>query len=111
MANSTLPDALNNFTHLFSSRTFKYTASVNHNGVIIAFAIDSNQRIYFSALDSERKDASAIDAQNWTEPRLLQFPEEIVEVGFGVVPPLRLPAVTMLKDDNNYDKANYKELS
>jgi len=78
-------------TRIFDHSTYKYTTSVSHKGTIIAFAMDTNRRIYFTALDLAQKDAAINDADNWTDPQELQFPYEIEEVGFAVVPPTKLP--------------------
>jgi hypothetical protein len=39
-----------------TKRPFKYTTTVRHKGTVIAFAMDDQQRIYYSVLDLDRKE-------------------------------------------------------
>lgn len=65
------------------NRSFKYTTSVRHQGVVIAFAMDDQQKIYFSVLNFERGGvSSALDVNYWdNDPLELRFSNELGQVG------------------------------
>ncbi len=75
--------------------SFKYTMMVRHKGIVIAFAMDDKQHIYYSVLDLERDDIkSTIDSQYWNDkPQELTFPAELAQVGFSVVGVQKMPTV------------------
>lgn len=102
----TLSPVLTDFTQTFDHATYQYTTSVNHNGKIIAFAMDADRRIYYSILDLEENPAP-VDARNWKDPRQLRFPNEITQVGYGVVPPVQLPAVKAVFQDSTKEAAKF----
>ncbi|BAY67087.1 hypothetical protein NIES22_72310 (plasmid) [Calothrix brevissima NIES-22] len=84
------------------SGLYKYTTTVRHKGTVIAFAMNDQQRIFYSVLnlnstgDQNAADAnnpqSAIDKDGWEDPKPLNFPTEIAEVGFGVADQTLLPS-------------------
>lgn len=75
---------------------FVHTAMVEHRGTLVAFAMDRERRIWYAVLDL---DAAALagqvlDVEGWPdEPRLLPFPGEIMQVGYGAITPTALPLV------------------
>lgn len=49
---------------------FKYSTLVRHKGSVVAFAMDDQQKIYYTVLDLDRQGVnSAIDAVLWDENR------------------------------------------
>ncbi len=85
-----------------TSFEFVHTAMVRHNGVVIAFAMDSLRRIHYAVLnlsgesrrDSTEKSNSRdpLDVAAWpSAPSLLAFPPEIARVGYGVADQRLMP--------------------
>ncbi|NEO83100.1 MAG: hypothetical protein F6J87_02400 [Spirulina sp. SIO3F2] len=72
-----------------------YTATVNHKGMVVAFAMDQTGRIYYSVLELTRKDANPVDARNWfvNEPQPVEFATELAKVGYGVTDQTAMPIV------------------
>ena len=82
-----------NYLQTYSDRAYRHTTMVRHAGVLIAFALDSKRHIHYTVLDQEN-DPQPIDARNWlATPHKLVFPNEIAQVGFGILPNKVLPAV------------------
>lgn len=90
---------LNTFVKEYAG-TYKYTTTVRHKGTVIAFAMDSQQQIFYSILNlnaanddsvDSSSDKSPIDKNYWVNPVPLNFPHEIAEVGFGVADQTLLP--------------------
>ncbi|WP_036487471.1 LamG-like jellyroll fold domain-containing protein [Myxosarcina sp. GI1] len=82
-----------NYLQTYSDRAYRHTTMVRHAGVLIAFALDSKRQIHYTVLDQENEPES-IDARNWlATPQELAFPNEIAQVGFGILPNKVLPAV------------------
>ncbi len=82
-----------------AGRQFQHPTMVRHKGVVIAFAMDDQRRIFYAALDmnpAPQNGAAAkspFDINNWpASPTELIFPNEIAEVGFGVADQTMLPA-------------------
>jgi hypothetical protein len=83
------------------SGTYRHTAMIRHKGMVIAFAMDNQRRIFYSILDLGGNDAAAgaaqkpkssLDVDAWqSAPTELIFPNEIAEVGFGVADQTMLP--------------------
>jgi Concanavalin A-like lectin/glucanases superfamily len=80
-----------------TKHSFKYTATVRHKGTVIAFAMDDQQRIYYTVLDLDRTTDptrsqsgttqlnTQLDVNCWSiEPQELRFPTEIEQVGYRV---------------------------
>lgn len=82
-----------------TKRPFQYTTTVRHKGTVIAFAMDDQQRIYYSVLNLDRttdptqskgnsQPNSTLDSDYWDiEPQELQFPTELAQVGYRAVTP------------------------
>ncbi|BAY64862.1 hypothetical protein NIES22_49620 [Calothrix brevissima NIES-22] len=88
---------LNNFVKTYTDKTYKYTTQINHKGTIIAFAIDATRRIYYSVLDLENtqsKTKNSLDVNYWLDnPQEISFPNEIVQVGYSILPNVKMPLV------------------
>ncbi|RIK73999.1 hypothetical protein DCC62_16160, partial [candidate division KSB1 bacterium] len=86
---------LNSFIKTYSNRTYRHVTMVRHKGTVIAFALDSERRIFYSVLDLENTEIkSPLDVNYWLgNPKELFFPNEIAEVGVGVADQTLLPAV------------------
>ncbi|NET04249.1 MAG: LamG domain-containing protein [Symploca sp. SIO2B6] len=82
------------FLKTYSNQVYQYTTMVRHNGTMIAFAMGENHRIYYSLLNLDGQNEQTIDAKNWSAtPIELRFPNELAQVGFGVIAPKTLPLV------------------
>jgi hypothetical protein len=82
------------FLTTYTDKRYARTTTVRHKGMVIAFAMDQQRRIYYSVLDLSNPNAKTIDKDNWLkEPQLLKFPAEIVQVGFGGYDLTPLPLV------------------
>ncbi|AFY70334.1 hypothetical protein Pse7367_2066 [Thalassoporum mexicanum PCC 7367] len=82
-----------NYIRTYSDRNYQHTALVSHTGVLIAFAIGDDRRIYYNVLDQQNNPES-IDVNNWLDtPQELIFPREIAQVGFAIVANKGLPMV------------------
>ena len=80
----------------YSDKTYKYTATVNHRGTVVAFTMDDQRQIYYAVLDMGRTDAQKgeLDVNYWPEdPQALQFPSEIEQVGYSIVGATPMPLV------------------
>lgn len=89
-----------------SDRTYRYTTSVQHQGKVIAFALNDRRQILYTILemadDTDPEDTATdqpakknqADVTCWSDPpKLLQFSREIVEVGYGLIQPTRMPMI------------------
>ncbi|MGH7450578.1 MAG: hypothetical protein ACRENG_04500, partial [bacterium] len=81
-----------------TGRKFQHPTMVRHKGMVIAFAMDDQRRIFYAALDMNPAPQngavtkSPFDINNWpASPTELIFPNEIAEVGFGVADQTMLP--------------------
>ena len=86
------------FVRNYSDRQYKYATMVNHRGTVVAFAMDAEQRIYYSVLDiaHEEETKGTLDAHYWlNDPQLLRFPDEIEQVGFAILDTVPMPAVKL----------------
>ena len=84
------------------NHNFVHTAMVSHRGVPVSFAMDNSGKIFYSVLDLSSNQASQTAGQgqdqendkhfwssvDFNNPAIstLQFPKEIAQVGYGVVP-------------------------
>ncbi|MGE5659486.1 MAG: LamG-like jellyroll fold domain-containing protein [Actinomycetota bacterium] len=88
---------LNNFVKTYTDKTYKYTTQINHKGTVIAFAMDESRRIYYSVLDLENtkiQEKSSLDVNYWLDnPKEINFPNEIVQVGYAILPNVKMPLV------------------
>ncbi|WP_427156928.1 LamG-like jellyroll fold domain-containing protein [Aliinostoc sp. HNIBRCY26] len=88
---------LQNFVKTYTDKTYKYTAQVNHKGIVVAFAMDELRRIYYSVLDLENtqlKNKSSLDVNYWLDnPKEISFPNELVQVGYAILPNIKMPLV------------------
>lgn len=91
---------LNNFiksyAHASTGTTYRHTALISHGGVVIGFALDSEQQFWYTVLDLENdKIESPIDVNYWLkEPLPLQFPKEITQVGYSIAGNQTMPDPT-----------------
>lgn len=86
--------------HEEAGREYRYPTFVRHQGTTIAFAMDQEQRIYYSVLnmspDPSAQQAGAkpmtLDKEAWsTSAELLLFPSEIADAGFRVIGQRAMP--------------------
>lgn len=85
-------------TYPHPTGTYKYPTMIRHEGTVIAFAMDDQRRIYYTILDldnqEERTISSPLDVNYWLDqPKQLEFPNEIAEVGVGIADQDLLPTV------------------
>ncbi|NEP89362.1 MAG: hypothetical protein F6K18_22400 [Okeania sp. SIO2C2] len=93
MSNQTIFD---NFLKSYEDKTYKHPTLVRHKGTVIAFAMDNEQRIYYTVLDLSDSDENKgpIDVEYWSKnPSKLHFSHEIGQVGYGLVGATRMPTV------------------
>ena len=86
----------NNFLKTYADKTYKHAAMVRHKGKIVALAMDDLRHIYYSVLNLDNTDdaKSPLDVHYWLEnPKPIRFSNEIVQVGYGVVDPVKMPVV------------------
>ena len=83
--------------------SYTYTTMVQHNGTVIAFALDSRQRIWYTVLDLGNKNIqSPLDVNYWLKnPQQLIFPKELARVGYGVVSNVRVPDPVAKKQEKD----------
>lgn len=90
--------------------SYNYHTLVRHQGVILAFAMDSQRQIYYSVLNLKAQKYTTLDVNFWsTNPKLLRFPNEITEVGFGVTDQTLLPTVKK-SSDVSHDTASATDI-
>jgi len=85
-----------NFLKSYSDRNYKNSTMVRHKGTVVALAMDDRRRIYYSVLDlnNSEKGKSPLDVHYWLEnPKQLNFCNEVVQVGYGIVDPTKMPIV------------------
>ncbi len=74
------------YLQTYTNKAYQYTTLVEHTGVLISLAMDSDRHIYYTVLD-QQDEPNPIDARNWSPtPQELIFPNEITQVGFGILP-------------------------
>jgi hypothetical protein len=83
------------FVKTYADRRYRFPAMVRHNGVVLAFAMDADRRIYYTVLDfGPGGSTSPLDADHWSpNPQPLTFASEIASVGFGVADQYPVPTV------------------
>lgn len=79
----------------FTDRSYRHTAMVTHKGTVVAFAMDDQRRIHYSVLNlaQSAEARGELDVNYWEEPRLMTFPREVSQVGFGLIAPTAMPVV------------------
>ncbi len=85
-----------NFLKTYADKTYKHTAMVRHKGKVVALAMDDQRHIYYSVLNLDNSDEakSPLDVHYWLEnPKVISFSNEIVQVGYGIVDPVKMPIV------------------
>ncbi|MEU3170228.1 LamG domain-containing protein [Streptosporangium sp. NPDC006930] len=73
-----------NLVKVYKDRQYTSTTMVRHDGMVVAFAVGADRHVYYSVLSLDQADRArgALDAAYWnSDPGLLPFPTEIVEVG------------------------------
>ncbi len=77
-------------------KSYKHTAMLSHSGVVVAFALDSNQQFWYTVLDLENTEVqSPIDVNYWfKEPVPVNFPKELTQVGYSIVGNQAIPDPT-----------------
>lgn len=91
------PQLRDNFQQTYEpdGANYVHTTTVNHKGTVLAFAMTSEGRIFYTSLDLDHKDAHPVDARNWSGiPIELHFPNEVAQVGYGVADATPMPRVT-----------------
>src|SRR5689334_21160846 len=69
---------------------------VRHDGMVVAFAVGADRRIYYSVLSLDQADRArgALDAAYWNnDPGLLPFPAEVIDVSAEVPLAAAMPTV------------------
>jgi hypothetical protein len=91
----TTPTTADLFVKTYTDRAYRFPAMVRHNGVVLAFAMDANRRMYYTVLDfGPGGSMSPVDADHWSpNPQPLTFAREIASVGFGVADQNAVPTV------------------
>lgn len=85
---------LDSFIKSYADKTYQYPTLVRHQGVVIAFAMDQERKIYYSVLNLNAQNDNSLDVNFWSaNPKQLNFPNEIAEVGFGITDQTVLPIV------------------
>lgn len=88
---------LNNFVKTYTDKTYKYTTQINHKGTVIAFAMDEARHIYYSVLALENtqvQEKTPLDVNYWLDnPKQMSFPNEIAQVGYAILPNVKMPLV------------------
>lgn len=91
---------LQNFIKSYAPTTqgvsYRHTALVSHGGVVIGFALDSEQQFWYTVLDLENdKIKSPIDVNYWLkEPLPVLFPKELSQVGYSIAGNQTMPDPT-----------------
>jgi len=91
-----MPTITDNFLKTYTDKTYKHTTLVSHKGILIAFALDDERRIYYSVLNLSSTDTknSPLDVNYWQKnPSELQFPTEIGQVGYSIIGTTSMPIV------------------
>ncbi|MEV4250611.1 LamG domain-containing protein [Streptosporangium canum] len=81
---------------VYSDRKYAHVAMVRHQGITVAFAMDSNRRIVYNVLDLSKQDAvkGELDSAYWADnPTELPFSRELVQVGYSVMGATAMPTV------------------
>ncbi|MEU0483315.1 LamG-like jellyroll fold domain-containing protein [Streptosporangium sp. NPDC006013] len=81
---------------VYGDRTYAHVAMVRHQGITVAFAMDTARRIVYNVLDLARQDAAKgeTDAAYWADnPAELPFAREITEVGYSIAGATAMPTV------------------
>jgi hypothetical protein len=95
-----------NYLQTYTNKAYQYTTLVEHTGVLISLAMDSDRRIYYTVLD-QQNEPNPIDARNWSPtPQELIFPNEITQVGFAILANKVLPTVR----SNGQPARNFSEI-
>ncbi|MCT9929855.1 RICIN domain-containing protein [Planotetraspora sp. A-T 1434] len=71
-----------NLVKVYGDRDYIATTMVRHDGIVVAFAVGADRRIYYSVLSLDQADRrrGALDAAYWNnDPGVLPFPAEIVD--------------------------------
>ncbi|ETW93645.1 MAG: hypothetical protein ETSY1_38315 [Candidatus Entotheonella factor] len=101
-----------NLIKTYADRDYQHPVMVRHKGVVIAFAMDRQQQIYYTILDTgnddnangahegQHKNAGPLDVNYWLDnPVPLSFPNEIDRVGYGLVGAISMPIVENNKQE------------
>ncbi|MEU8325568.1 LamG domain-containing protein [Nonomuraea sp. NPDC048881] len=83
-----------NLVKVYKDREYTCTTMVRHDGMVVAFAM-SERVVYYSVLSLDQADRArgALDAAYWnSDPGVLSFPAEIVDVG-AEIPAAAMPTV------------------
>jgi hypothetical protein len=90
------------FLRVFAERRYRHTATVSHQGKVIAFAMDEARHFFYVVLDLERGDVTpsegepSEDGGHWDrDAQELEFPRELDRVGYDVGGPFPMPVVTL----------------
>lgn len=73
------------FTKTYADLSYRFPTMVRHNGVVLAFAMDSNRRIYYTVLDfGPGGSMSLLDADHWSpNPQPLTFASRAWRMGLA----------------------------
>ena len=84
---------------------FVHTSMASHRGTIVSFGMDANGRIRYTVLNlSGDSEQASIDSKNWSDAQELNFPGELSQSGFSLLPNYQMP----LRDaeDNSLGETN-----
>ena len=80
---------------------------VRHRGSIIALALDTQRRIYYTILDWKSSNAKTLDRKNWLKnPIAPPFTNEIAQVGFGITDQKSMPVAVVKNGEEVDDPSN-----
>jgi len=91
-----LGNFIKTYTPASVTTAYRHTALVSHGGVVIGFALDSDQQFWYTVLDLENdKIESPIDVNYWfKEPVPVLFPKELTQVGYSIAGNQTMPDPT-----------------
>lgn len=83
------------FIKAYTNASYKYATLVRHKGTVVAFAMTSDRRIFYTVLNlDDSSKADPRDVNYWLDnPKELLFPDEIAQVGYGIADQRRMPLV------------------
>ena len=85
---------LESFIKVYEDQSYRYPTLVNHEGTVIAFAMDEHRRIRYVPLSLRPDDP--LDVEGWAaDPVAVPFPSELVPVGFAAADPTPMPKVAL----------------
>ncbi|MGB1015985.1 MAG: hypothetical protein ACPG4T_17750, partial [Nannocystaceae bacterium] len=91
-------NATDQLIRTYTERNYIHTATVCHRGAVVAFAMDSDRRLWYAVLHLEGPDGAkgVWDVKHWPDtPHPLPFVNEIEQVGYSVAGTTPMPLVRL----------------